>query len=37
MGFFQYESAKDLCTGEIVTLSEETLTVPALSFYWLET
>jgi len=37
MGFFQYESAKDLCTGEIVALSEETLTVPALSFYWLET
>ena len=36
-GFFQYESAKDLCTDEILALSGDTLMIPPLSFYWLET
>lgn len=37
MGFFQYDSAKDLCTGEVIALTEDALVLPALSFYWLET
>ncbi len=37
MGFFPYESAKDLCTGETLAFTEDILVIPPLSFFWLET
>jgi amylosucrase len=36
-GFLQFEHVKDLATGETVTLNNSEITIPALSFYWLET
>lgn len=36
-GFFQFEDVKDLASGETFTLSSNIMTIPALSFYWLET
>ncbi|MBI1175454.1 MAG: alpha-amylase [Sideroxydans sp.] len=36
-GFFQYESVRDLCTGETLPTTGNELMIPALSFYWLQT
>jgi amylosucrase len=36
-GFFQYESVKDLSTGETFTLENDELHIPGSTFYWLET
>lgn len=35
-GFFQYGSAKNLCTGETLAMADEGLIIPALSSYWLQ-
>lgn len=37
MGFFQFENVKDLCSGETFSDLGSILTVPALSYYWLQT
>jgi amylosucrase len=36
-GFLKYEIAKNIATGEMVTIGNDALIIPALSFYWLET
>jgi len=36
-GFFQFAQVKDLSTGDTFTIAGNELTIPALSFYWLET
>lgn len=36
-GFLKYETVKDFASGDTLTIANETLTIPALSFYWLET
>jgi amylosucrase len=36
-GFFQFENIKDLCTGTIIDIDEDLLTVPELTAYWLST
>ena len=36
-GFFHYSKVKDLASGSVLTIENDTLVIPALSFYWLET
>ncbi|PSJ18307.1 amylosucrase [Nitrosomonas supralitoralis] len=36
MGFFQYESIKDLLSGETLHVTDESLMFPARSIYWLQ-
>jgi amylosucrase len=36
-GFFQHHTARDLHSGDNIELQDNTLEVPALSFYWLQT
>jgi amylosucrase len=36
MGFFQYDSIKNLCNGESLHAMNGNLMIPARSFYWLE-
>lgn len=35
-GFFNYESIRDLHTGETLAIQDAQLTIPALGFYWLQ-
>ncbi|OIQ96679.1 amylosucrase [mine drainage metagenome] len=37
MGFFQYDTVKDLHTGETFSLLDGNIVIPALSFYWFQT
>jgi amylosucrase len=37
LGFFQYDTVKDLCSGETFPLLSEEIVIPALSFYWFQT
>ncbi|MDI1298547.1 amylosucrase [Methylotenera sp.] len=37
MGFFQHASVQDLYTGETFPLLNETIIIPALSFFWFQT
>lgn len=34
-GFFHQEGMKDLCTGARIAVDNDTVVIPALSFYWL--
>lgn len=36
MGFFRYDPVRDLCSGEMISATQDELTIPALSFYWLQ-
>ncbi len=36
-GFFHYTQVKDLASGSTLTIENDSLVIPALSFYWLET
>lgn len=36
-GFLKYEMVKDFASGDTLALDNDLLTIPALSFYWLET
>ncbi len=36
-GFFHYTQVKDLASGNQLTIENDSLVIPALSFYWLET
>jgi amylosucrase len=36
-GFFKYGSVKDFASSETLTIENALLSIPALSFYWLET
>ncbi len=36
-GFLQHNAAKDLHTGDSISIEDEQLEIPALGFYWLET
>ncbi len=36
-GFLKYEVVKDLASGDTLSIEHETLSIPALAFYWLET
>ncbi|HSR02864.1 MAG TPA: alpha-glucosidase C-terminal domain-containing protein, partial [Methylophilaceae bacterium] len=36
-GFFHYTQVKDLASGNKLTIENDSLAIPALSFYWLET
>jgi len=36
-GFLPYETVKDLYSGDVLDLAEDTLDIPSLGFYWLET
>lgn len=36
MGFFQYDSIKNLCNGESLPIMNGNLMIPARSFYWLQ-
>lgn len=36
-GFFQYDLIKNLCNGETLHATDGSLTIPARSFYWLQT
>jgi amylosucrase len=35
-GFFQHRQVRDLVTSDTITIDNDTLSIPALSFYWLE-
>jgi amylosucrase len=37
LGFFQYDTVKDLYSGASLTLGADSLVIPALGFYWLQT
>lgn len=37
LGFFQYDTVKDLYSGETLPLLSEEIVIPALSFYWFQT
>ncbi|QVL46477.1 MAG: alpha-amylase [Methylophilaceae bacterium] len=36
-GFLKYAVAKNMATGDILTINNDALIIPPLSFYWLET
>jgi amylosucrase len=37
LGFFQYDTVKDLYSGASLTISDHSLVIPPLGFYWLQT